>query len=53
MEKGKFMTLLGLELPPLGRPACCQSLYRLSYVKVLNECGGKTLFILKLEIDAV
>jgi hypothetical protein len=30
-EKRKFLTLPGLELRPLGRPACSQSLYRLSY----------------------
>jgi hypothetical protein len=31
MEKWKFLTLLGLELRPLGHPACSQSLYRLCY----------------------
>jgi hypothetical protein len=31
MEKLNFLTLPGLELRPLGRPACTQSLYRLSY----------------------
>jgi hypothetical protein len=31
MEKRKFLPLLGLELPPLGRPARSQSLYRLRY----------------------
>jgi hypothetical protein len=31
MEKRKFLTLPGLELRPLGRPARTQSLYRLSY----------------------
>jgi hypothetical protein len=29
LEKRKFLTLPGLELPPLGRPARSQSLYRL------------------------
>jgi hypothetical protein len=29
--KTKFLTLPGLELRPLGRPARCQSLYRLRY----------------------
>jgi hypothetical protein len=29
VEKRKFLTLPGLELRPLGRPACNQSLYRL------------------------
>jgi hypothetical protein len=31
MEKRKFLTVPGLELRPLGRPACSQTLYRLSY----------------------
>jgi hypothetical protein len=31
MEKGKFLTLTGLELRSFGRPARSQSLYRLSY----------------------
>ena len=31
VEKRKFLTIPGLELRPLGRPACSQSLYRLRY----------------------
>jgi hypothetical protein len=31
LEKRKFLTLTGLELRPLGRPARSQSLYRLRY----------------------
>jgi hypothetical protein len=31
VEKRKYLTLPGLELRPLGRPACSQSLYRLRY----------------------
>jgi hypothetical protein len=31
MEERKFLTLPGLELRPLGRPARSQSLYRLRY----------------------
>jgi hypothetical protein len=31
VEKRKFLTLAGLELRPLGRPACSQSLFRLHY----------------------
>jgi hypothetical protein len=31
MEKRKFLTLPGLELKPLSRPARSQSLYRLRY----------------------
>jgi hypothetical protein len=31
MEKRKFLTLLGLELQPLGHPACSQLLYRLRH----------------------
>jgi hypothetical protein len=41
MEKRKFLTLPGLDLRPLGRPACIQSLYRLrssvSYACMRNE----------------
>jgi hypothetical protein len=31
VEKRKFLTLSGLELRPLHRPACSQLLYRLCY----------------------
>jgi hypothetical protein len=31
VEKRKFLTLLGLELRPVGSPARSQSLYRLRY----------------------
>jgi hypothetical protein len=31
MEKRKFLTLPGLELRPIGRPARSQSLYQLRY----------------------
>jgi hypothetical protein len=31
VEKRKFLTLLGFEFQPLGRPARSQSLYRLRY----------------------
>jgi hypothetical protein len=31
VEKRKLLTPPGLELRPLGRPACSQSLYRLRY----------------------
>jgi hypothetical protein len=31
VQKITFLTLLGLELRPLGRPACSQLLYRLRY----------------------
>jgi hypothetical protein len=31
VEKRQFLTLPGLELQPLGHPACSQSLYRLRY----------------------
>jgi hypothetical protein len=43
VEKRKFLTLPGLELRPLGRPAHSQSLYRLRYailrytVKLLSK----------------
>jgi hypothetical protein len=40
VEKIKFLTLPGLELRPLGRPARSQSLYRLSYldVRIVLKC---------------
>jgi hypothetical protein len=31
VERRKILSLPGVELRPLGRPARCQSLYRLSY----------------------
>jgi hypothetical protein len=31
VEKRKFLTLPGLEIQPLGRPACSKSLYQLCY----------------------
>jgi hypothetical protein len=46
MEKRKFLTLPGLELRPLGRPASSQSLHRVRYpgyqnnmVIVINDSG--------------
>jgi hypothetical protein len=50
VEERKFLTLPGLELRPLGRPARIQSLYRLSYrgsYRVrLSEIKGKvTVFV--------
>jgi hypothetical protein len=41
-EKRNFLTLPGLELRPLDRPACSQSLYRLHY----PGCRIKPLLIL-------
>jgi hypothetical protein len=45
MEKRKFLTLLGLEPQPLGRPARSQLLYRLRYLETykwgsINETEG-------------
>jgi hypothetical protein len=40
LEKRKFLTLQGLELRPLGRPARSQSLYRLRYPGFLNPVGN-------------
>jgi hypothetical protein len=37
VEKRKFLTLPGLELRPLCRPAHCQSLYRLRYPGTMNQ----------------
>jgi hypothetical protein len=45
VEKRKFLTLPRLELRPLGRPACNQSLCRLRY-------PGNVLHILKLSSQA-
>jgi hypothetical protein len=42
--KRKFFILPGLELRPLGRPACSQLLYRLSY-------PGSYLLYLRIEIN--
>jgi hypothetical protein len=36
VETRKFLTLLGLELRLLGRPALSQSLYRLRYLYGIN-----------------
>jgi hypothetical protein len=47
VEKRKFLTLPGLELPRLGRAACSHSLYRLSYpgslLIVVLKCYGNDL----------
>jgi hypothetical protein len=40
LEKRKFLTLSGLELRPLGRPARFQSLYRLSYLGSFKWLGN-------------
>jgi hypothetical protein len=41
MEKRKFLTLLGLQLRPLGHPARSQSLYRLPKYTGKLDCGMK------------
>jgi hypothetical protein len=41
VEKRKFLTLPGLELRPLDRPARSQSLYRLSYI---GSWGRRSLY---------
>jgi hypothetical protein len=46
VEKRKLLTLPGLELRPLGRPARSQSLYRLRYPGYLH--GGKDLVSLSV-----
>jgi hypothetical protein len=48
VEKRKFLTLLGLELRPIGRLARSQSLYRLSYLGPPNSgihSNGNYLYI--------
>jgi hypothetical protein len=49
MEKRKFLTLSGLELRPLSRPARSQSLYRLSYrcSSSKQRCRTKLKFVLE------
>jgi hypothetical protein len=55
VEKKKFLTLPGLELRPLGRPARSQSLYRQRYpgshfliLKALIERKGQTIKFLAM-----
>jgi hypothetical protein len=44
-EKRKFLTLPGLELRPLSRPASSQSLYRLRYTSAANAiCKFTVIF---------
>jgi hypothetical protein len=38
VEKSKFLTVMGLELRSLGRPASSQSLCRLSYPGSKGDC---------------
>jgi hypothetical protein len=45
-EKRKFLTLPGLELRPLGRPAYSQSLYRLSYSDSPQICVYVYIYML-------
>jgi hypothetical protein len=47
LGKRKFLTLPGLELRPLSRPARSQSLYRLRYLGSVDE------FICSLHNDTV
>jgi hypothetical protein len=50
VEKRKFLTILGLELRLLGRPARSQSLYRLRYpgsLIVIDECKNVELAVVK------
>jgi hypothetical protein len=44
VEKRKFVTLLGLELSPFGRPARSQSLYRLRYHASQLRCRDRKKF---------
>jgi hypothetical protein len=48
-EKRKFLTLSGLELRPLSRPARSQSLYRLRYPGFLNVSRRYILYLLCYE----
>jgi hypothetical protein len=51
MEKSKFLTLLGLELRPLGRPARNQSLYRLSHPELQMTRYKKLNWLLRNVIN--
>jgi hypothetical protein len=48
LEKRKYLTLPGLELRPLGRPACSQSLYRLRNPGSYISCVVLLLLLLLL-----
>jgi hypothetical protein len=54
MERRKFLTLPGLELRPLGRPARRQSPYRLRYPGSLLQCTPpNNYYPLTLQFDAI
>jgi hypothetical protein len=55
LEKRKFLTLPGLELRPLSRPARCQSLYRLRYPGSTSQVGysSKTIFVFRLIMNII
>jgi hypothetical protein len=50
LERRRFLTLPGLELRPLGRPARSQSLYGLRYAGSLTNTEYK-LEILNIEVQ--
>jgi hypothetical protein len=59
VEKRKFLTLPGLEILPLGRPASSQSLYRLccpgipkptKYLNAMDLTSLKYLFVLSTQL---
>jgi hypothetical protein len=50
MEKGKFLTLLGLELRHLGRPARSQSLYQLRYPGSLRVCTDAVIIMSRVRV---
>jgi hypothetical protein len=51
VEKRKFLTLPGLKLRPLGRPARSKSLYRLRCPSSSGRCGEGKSFFLLLQIE--
>jgi hypothetical protein len=53
VEKRKFLTLQGLELRRLGRPARSQSLYRLSYPGSRLYSDKTFKFIIKIVLTKV
>jgi hypothetical protein len=53
VKKRKFLTISGLELRPLGRPARNQSLYRLRYPSSLVKEGENNNKNIRTHLDNV
>jgi hypothetical protein len=46
MEKGKFLTLLGLDLQPLGCRACSQLLSLLGMIVMMNDINISNIILI-------